>query len=298
MPSLRSRILYQLLRLSGSPFAADAPLEEQRAYVERQGRRVNMPTGVGVERMSIGDMYAEWLQPREARRDRALLYLHGGGYVMGSCETHRALAARIAVSGGAPALLINYRVAPEHPFPAALEDAQTAYGWLLASGIEPPRIALAGDSAGGGLALALALSLRDGAGPPPAGIACLSPWVDLTVSGESMTTGAKADPLITRQASVLNASRYAGQHDPAAPLISPLFADLRGLPPLLIQVGQHEVLLSDSERLAEQARQSGVDATLEVWSGMWHVWQAYAGFIPDAQRAIDKVGAFIRARLA
>jgi monoterpene epsilon-lactone hydrolase len=297
MSSLRSQLIYRYFMLSGSPFAADAPLEQQRSYVDRQGRMARMPARVSVERLAIGGMYAERLVPVGAGADAAILYLHGGGYVMGSCDASRALAARIASAAGAPALLVNYRLAPEDPFPAALEDARAAFGWLLSQGVKPGRIALAGDSSGGGLAVSLAVDLRDASGPLPEAIVCLSPWTDLTVSGESIRTRARADPLITPEACVRNAGRYAGHHDPASPLISPIFADLTGLPPLLILVGEHEILCSDAERLAEEARRVGVQVTLEVWPGMWHLWPAFAGLIPEAGIAIDQIGDFLRQRL-
>jgi acetyl esterase/lipase len=230
--------------------------------------------------------------------DRAVLYLHGGGYTMGSCNTHRALGARLAVVSRAPVLIIDYRLAPEHPFPAALEDALAAYRWLIEPGRPVHSITLAGDSAGGGLVIATAIALRDQGDRLPAAIVCMSPWADLAVQGESMVTRAKSDPLIGRESSLQHAASYVAQHDPRSPLISPVYADLHGLPPLLIQVGDYEVLLSDSVRLAERARQAGVDATLEIWDGMWHVWQAYAGYVPEAQQAINRVGAFIGQHLA
>lgn len=216
---------------------------------------------------------------------------------MGSCNTHRSLASRIALASQSPALLLNYRLAPENPFPAALEDAKSAYRWLLEQRIEARRIVIAGDSSGGGLAVAAAIALRDEKKQLPAGIVCISPWADLTLSGETISTRSKADPLISQETSLLHASRYTGQQDPASPLISPVFADLSELPPLLIQVGEHEILRSDSVRLSENARQAGVEADLEIWEGMWHVWHAFAGLIPESQRAIERIGRFIHDRM-
>jgi monoterpene epsilon-lactone hydrolase len=294
MQSINSRVIYNMYKLIGSPFAASAPLSQQRAAIERQSKILIMPSKVDVQTFSIGDIYAEWIRSHLSSNDCAILYLHGGGYTMGSCNTHRTLAARISLASQAPALLIEYRLAPEHPFPAALDDAVMAYHYLVDQGIEPGRIILAGDSAGGGLAVALALFLRDAQEQLPGGIVCLSPWVDLTMSGETVATCSKTDPLISLETSLLHAGRYVGQHDPASPLISPVFADLHQLPPLFIQVGEHEILRSDSQRLAQNAHQAGVDATLEVWQGMWHLWHLSAGYMPESQRAIDKIGTFIK----
>ena len=296
MPSLRSRLVYDFLQLSGLP-SNSTSVQEQRRDIERQARLARMPSRVDVTVTRIGTMHAEWLRPRDASKDRALLYLHGGGFSIGSCNTHRALAARIAAAAKVPALLIDYRLAPENPFPAALLDAKNAYGQLLRHGIQADKIVVAGDSAGGGLALALAVGLRDQAKPLPGSLVCISPWLDLTLSGETMASCAKTDPLISWETSVLNARRYVGQHHPSEPLISPLFADPLGLPPILIQVGQHEVLRSDSESFTRSARAAGVDIRLEVWPGMWHVWHAFAGVVPESGRAIARVGAFIRETL-
>jgi acetyl esterase/lipase len=266
--------------------------------LENQIKRVPMPPNVDVQPIAIGQLPAEWLRPVGVNDDRAVLYLHGGGYTLGSCNIHRALGARLAIASQAPVLVIDYRLAPERPFPAAFEDALAAYRWLIDPGRPARPIALAGDSAGGGLAIATAIMLRDQGDSLPAAIVCLSPWADLAVKGESMVTRAKADPLLSRESSLHHAALYIAEHDPCSPLISPVYADLHGLPPLLIQVGDCEVLLSDSVRLAERARQAGVDVTLEVWDGMWHVWQAYAGYVPEAQQAIERIGAFVSEHLA
>lgn len=297
MQSLRSRAIYNFYKRFGSPFDVNTPLAQQRANLERQGKFAIMPSKVEVQPVSIAEMYAEWISPFEAKDDRAILYLHGGGYTMGSCNTHRALASRIALAGRTPTLLINYRLAPEFPFPAALEDAIAAYHWLLDRGIAANRLVFAGDSSGGGLAIAAAVALRDQKDRLPAGIVCISPWADLTLSGETISTCSITDPLISRETSELHASRYVGQQDPKSPLISPVFADLSEFPPMLIQVGEHEILRSDSSRLAENARQAGVDVTLEVWDGMWHVWHAFAGLVPESQRAIERIGSFIYERM-
>jgi len=282
----------------GSPFDASIPLVQQREKVVRQARFIPMPPRVEIQPISIGELYAEWVGSPGFSTDEAILYLHGGGYTMCSCDTHRALASRIAIASQSAVLLIDYRLAPENPFPAALEDAQSAFQWLLDQGIDPGRIVVAGDSAGGGLALATVVSFRDDRRELPAGIVCISPWADLTCSGETYVSCAETDPLISLESSRMHASRYCGEHDPQLPLISPVYADLSGFPPLLIMVGEHELLRSDSESLAENALQAGARVNLEVWDGMWHVWLMYAGMVPEAQQAIARIGSFIRERLS
>jgi monoterpene epsilon-lactone hydrolase len=186
MPSLRSRIFYWLLKYQKSPFEANNTLQRQRALLENQAKRVPMPPNVDVQQITVGSLSAEWLLPFGASHDRAVLYLHGGGYTMGSCNTHRALGARISIASKTPLLLIEYRLAPECPFPAALEDSRNAFRWLIGEGIPSRRIAIAGDSAGGSLAVAATVALRDANDPLPVAVVCLSPWTDLTVSGDSI----------------------------------------------------------------------------------------------------------------
>lgn len=294
MQSLRSHFFYKLYKLFGSPFDVSTPLTEQRENLERQSRFSLMPKKVIVEPISIGNLYAEWIGSHlHANNKPVLLYLHGGGYSMGSCNTHRALVAQISVAGQTPALLIEYRLAPEHPFPAALENAIAAYHYLLEQGNASRRIIVVGDSAGGGLAVALTLHLRDENERLPDRIVCISPWADLSLSGETMQTCADTDPLLSRESSKLHADWYVGQQDPKSPKISPVFADMSGLPPMLIQVGEHEILRNDAERLTENARLAGTDVTLEIWEGMWHVWHALAGYMPESQSAIERIGMFI-----
>jgi phosphinothricin tripeptide acetyl hydrolase len=223
-----------------------------------------------------------------------VLYLHGGGYVIGSPPSHRHLAAAIAGAAAANALLLDYRLAPEHPYPAAVEDATAAYRWLLARGIAPGSVVIAGDSAGGGLTVATLLALREARVPLPAAGVCISPWVDLTCSGGSYVTKAAADPIVGRAGVEQMARAYLGSTAPREPLASPLFADLRGLPPLLIHVGSEEVLLDDSVQLAERARAAGVDTTLEVYERMIHVWHWFLPMLDEAQTAVEAIGRFAR----
>jgi acetyl esterase/lipase len=248
--------------------------------------------------VSAEGVRAEWITAPNARTDRFVVYLHGGGFVMGSVDTHRGLMGRISRSAEARVLGINYRLAPEFPFPAALEDATTAYKWLIANEAKASDIVIAGDSAGGGLSLSMLVALRDAGNPLPAAGVCLSPWADMEATGDTLATKATIDPVNRRETLLKNATLYLGNGDRKAPLVSPLYADLTGLPPLLFQVGESEVLLDDSKRLAEQAKSCGVDVSLEVWPEMIHVWQLFAAILPEAQQAIDHIGAFIRTHVS
>ena len=271
-------------------------LEEQRAQYERAEGAFPVPADIRIDRVTVHGVPAEWLSVRGEDARVAILYLHGGGYVIGSPRSHRHLAAAIAVAADAAALLPDYRLAPEHPFPAAVDDAVASYRWLLEKNVAPERIVIAGDSAGGGLTVATLLALREGGLPKPAAGVCISPWVDLTCSLASHTTRQAVDPIVSREAIGKMAVAYLGGTDPTAPLVSPLYADLRALPPLLIHVGDDEVLLDDSVQLAEKARAAGVDVTLEVWPHMIHVWHWFFPMLDDGQQAIDRIGDFIRAR--
>lgn len=269
---------------------------ERRAQYERAEKVFPTPPDVKVERVNVPAAPAEWLRPPSATPGRVVLYLHGGGYVIGSPRSHRHLAAAIAGAAGASALLLDYRLAPEHPFPAAVEDATAAYRWLLDQATAPEHIVIAGDSAGGGLTVATLLALREARVPLPAGGVCISPWVDLTCSGASYATKAAADPIVRRAGVEEMARAYLGATPPRTPLASPLFADLRGLPPLLIHVGSDEVLLDDAVQLAERAKAAGVDATLEIYDRMIHVWHWFLPMLDEAQTAVEAIGRFVRSR--
>jgi acetyl esterase/lipase len=249
--------------------------------------------------VSAGGVPACWIGAPGVRSDRVVLFLHGGGFQIGSTHSHRALIAAISAESGARALGVDYRRAPEHRFPAAPEDVLTAYGWLLNQGIEPAHIAFAGDSAGGTLALAALLSLRDRGMPHPAAAVLMSPWTDLAATGESYETRAARDPLNNRPMLLAVARNYLGASvDPYDPLASPLYADLTDLPPLLIQVGDREVVLDDARTFAEKARAAGVSFYLEVWDEMIHVFQLFPAELPEARRAIARIGGFLREHLA
>jgi acetyl esterase/lipase len=276
-----------------------ASLAEQRAGFELLvenyvGHPVPLPAGTRVESVDVDDIPAEWISPPEANAERVLLYLHGGGYIIGSLKSHRDLVARLSSAAGVRSLLIDYRLAPEHVFPAAIDDALTAYRWLLASGTKPEHIILAGDSAGGGLTLALLQTLRDKHVPMPAGAVLLSPWTDLVGTVESRTTREAVDLIFTAKAINSLSSLYAGNEDTNNPLISPINADLRGFPPLLIEVGCDEVLLDDSLQVAEHARAANVPVELTVWDDMWHVFQQFSYVLPEGQQSLENMGRFIR----
>ena len=271
---------------------------ERRAQYERAEKVFPTPPEVKVERVNAPTAPAEWLRPPSAAPGRVVLYLHGGGYVIGSPRSHRHLAAAIAGAAGASALLLDYRLAPEHPYPAAVEDATAAYRWLLDQAIAPGHIVIAGDSAGGGLTVAALLALREARVPLPAAGVCISPWVDLTCGGASYATKADADPIVRRAGVEQMAQAYLGATPPRTPLASPLFADLRGLPPLLIHVGTDEVLLDDAVQLAERARAAGVDVTLDIYERMIHVWHWFLPMLDEAQTAVEAIGRFVRARAA
>jgi monoterpene epsilon-lactone hydrolase len=281
-------------RIKSQPQNPNASIEQRRAGMERISERV--PPDVICEKVNAGGVDAEWIAAPGATADRVILYLHGGGYVVGSVKTHRAMISRIARASNARALAIDYRLAPEHPFPAAVEDATTAYRWLLAQGYKPGRIVIAGDSAGGGLTLAALLAIRDSKLPLPAGAVPISPWTDLEGTGESVRTRATRDVMVTQENLASSARDYYGAHDPRDPLVSPVHADFRGLPPMLIQVGDAEILLDDATRVAARAKAAGVQVELEVWDDMPHVWHVFAKLLPEGQEAIDKIGKFVIAR--
>jgi acetyl esterase/lipase len=238
---------------------------------------------------------AEWIEAPGADSG-VLLYLHGGAFALGSIDVSREWVARLSRATKARALVIGYRLAPEHPYPAALDDATAAYLWLLQKGVAPSQVIFAGDSAGGGLALSTLVGLRDTGHPLPAGAVCVSPWADLALTGGSIRDKARADPILTPKDLDTYAGYYAGTVKRTEPLLSPLYADWQGLPPLLIQVGSDEILLDDAVRCADKARAAGVDVTLETWEGMFHVFHMLA-FLPEAKQALESIAQFVSQRL-
>lgn len=291
-PSLRSHLFYFIVRWGYKPLTSNVSLEKKRTLLNMLRHLV--PAGITSKHISLGSLSAEWVHPLWTSQEHALLYLHGGGYTGGSPALHRDLAHRIARASGMSALVIDYRLAPEYPFPAALEDAAFAYRWLLEQGYAPGKIALAGDSAGGGLSAALLIYLRDAGDPLPAAAALLSPWTDLCMTGKSINFLENQDPQLTRRGLQEMANAYRGTHTANEPLISPLYGDLHGLPPLLILAGTHEILLDDSVRFADRAGKTGVDVTLQIRENMGHVWPAFAMVLPEGKQAIKLIGTFIK----
>jgi monoterpene epsilon-lactone hydrolase len=297
MASLQAALFDRLIRrlhLFGDD-GADIPTLRRR--MQRTAPIMLPWTAVKVTPVRAGGVRGEWLVPKKTGADRVLLYLHGGGWIMGSLRTHRALVANLARGAGVRALSVDYRLSPEHPYPAALDDCVAAYEWLLAEGTEPGRIVVAGDSAGGNLALAMLLRLRDAGSSMPAGAVALSPVTDLTGGGTSQHTRRALDPYFAKADPGIYVAAYLGGQDPREPYVSPLGADLHGLPPMLIHVGDHEVLLDDAVRFGEKARAAGVEAHTVVWPGMMHVFHVFAPFLPEARRANGEIAIFIRSRL-
>ena len=256
------------------------------------------PAGVTCTPVEAGGVSAEWSVADGADQDKVILYVHGGGYVMGSAGSHRDMTGRLSQASGARVLSLNYRLAPEHPFPAPVDDSVAAYRWLLGQGIQASNIAIAGDSAGGGLALAALIAIRDAGEPVPAAGIGISPWVDMEGTGESMTTRAAVDPVVQKEGLLGMAKLYLGDADSKNPLAAPLHANLAGLPPLLIQVGDSETLLDDATRITERARKADVDVTLKIWDEMPHVWHLFAPILPEGRQAIEEIGAFFKERTA
>ena len=296
MPSLKSRFFYYAVKRQLRKFALrGGSLEQVRAARDKSSQRMfPQPKGVQVQAAELGGCPGEWLRPAGAAAGSVILYLHGGAYITGSCHTHRGLAGHLATAAGLDCFLLDYRLAPEHPFPAAVDDAHAAY--LALHHQDPARsVVLAGDSAGGGLALALALRLRDAGHAAPGAMALLSPWTDLTLSLPTHQSKATKDPFFPDTSTLSMAAQlYAATSDLTQPLASPHFATLHGLPRTLIHVGEHEALLGDSQALAAKLQAAGTSVQLQEFQGMWHVWQIFAGRFAEADASIKQLGAFLR----
>jgi acetyl esterase/lipase len=284
--------------LTAGALNVELSLLEERAAIEVGAGAMPVPDGVTVEPATVGGQPAEWITPDGGDRSRVLLYLHGGGYCIGSINTHRSVACRLALATGTAVCNLDYRLAPEHPFPAAIDDAVAAYREVLDGGTAPGSIAIGGDSAGGGLTLATLLALRAAGTPLPGAAVCLSPWTDLTQSAGTYSSRSADDPMVTKVGLDRMADAYLAGTPATEPLASPRYADLAGLPPLMVEVGDAEILLDDSLALVERARAAGVEVTLRVWPELCHVFQLFPPeIIPESDESIAAIGAFLGSHL-
>lgn len=296
------KLLWGAKASAGGGSDSNVNVEAMRRNMDRVGGR--LPESVSGTPAELGGVPGEWIDAAGADPTRVLLYLHGGGYVAGSVDSHRNLTGALATASGVRVFALDYRLAPEDPFPAQVDDAVAAYRALITpvedggEGIDPGQIAVAGDSAGGGLTVSLLLALRDAGDPLPACAVPISPLFDLAATGDSMVTRAEVDPMVSAADLAVMARMFVGPDgDIAHPLASPLGADVAGLPPLLLQVGDAEVLLDDSTRMAAKIEAAGGNVTLEVWPEMVHVWHASAGYVPESDEAIAKIAAFLAQHL-
>ena len=289
---MASEELAAVLELVGSADLGTLTLEERRALMGSAG--TPPAAGTRVEPVDADGVAAEWVVAAGVTGPRVVLCFHGGGYQAGSPASLRGLLALLSAAAQARVLSAGYRLAPEHPFPAAVQDALTAYRWLIAGGTPARQVVISGNSSGGGLALGALVALRDAGDPLPGAAVVMSPWTDLDLTGESMRTRAASDVMLTPEGAREGADWYLAGQDPRHPYASPLYADLHGLPPMLIQAGDAEILRDDSTRFAAAARAAGVDVTLEIWDEMPHVWHAFAGLLPEADQAVERIGAWLR----
>jgi len=270
------------------------PIPIQRQEWDESALADPLPDNTTIKTMTIANVPCEQISCGDVDTDKLLIHLHGGGFIVGSCKTHRKLAAHLSLNSGCTVLLIDYRLAPEHRFPAGLDDVVNVYRTLLEQGYSGSQLILSGDSAGGGLVISSMLKLRDADIPLPKAGILISPWLDLALEGESLITNKDLDPFITDFDLRDTASHYVSDEQLKDALVSPIHADLTGLPPILIHVGDHELLLSDSTRFAKQAQSAGVDVTCDIWDSMWHVWHFHAPDLPEAQQALEKIGDYIK----
>jgi epsilon-lactone hydrolase len=301
VPSLQSHLIYFMVRnrhilkfhWKREVWDWNTSIPKFREDCEKGAERGKLPSGIEVESVNVAGLRAEWIFPQGAAKDKVILYTMGGGYVSGTCNDHRAIVAKFVKGSGISSILFEYHLAPEHPYPAALEDTVSAYRWLLDQGISPARIIFVGDSAGGGLCLAALLALRDRGDPLPVAGVAISPWTDLALTGDSYRTklNSSIDP---PGMSMVCSKYYVGNNDPYSPWISPLYGDLHDIPPLFICVGTCETMLDDSIRFAEKAKAAGVDVTLKVGEGMVHCFPVMAPLFPEATEALDEINSFIR----
>jgi len=315
--SLRSYVMTTLLRLVFKrQKPGSIPVEKQRAdFIKMMARTFKPQPHISYQASQLGNVAGDWVRHTEPDNRRTVLYLHGGGYMLGCAEAYRDLTGRLAVAANADLFAGDYRLAPEQPFPAALEDALACYRALITDGVPASSITIAGDSAGGGLTLATLIALRESGDPLPAAAVCLSPWTDLSFSGGSITSNAVADPMLTVGALGYMADNYVNglsgtdtvdqggsvassinRTDPrmSDPRMSPYFGEFHNLPPVLIHVGGDEILLDDARRVAEKINTTGGQSTIKIWPGMPHVWQMFAAIIPEGRQAIAEIGEYIQ----
>ena len=294
MLSMKSRYIRSqqwLLRFGAIPLLRSIPALRNASGAGE--KHVKVPPGFHWEAVNAGGVQCEWLVPPDAPADTVLLYFHGGGGVLGLYNSGRNLAGHIALACKRHALMVDYRLAPEFPFSHGLNDCSAAYRWLASEGIEPDHIVIAGDSMGGLLTLAALLVIRDTGQSPPVAAVCISPNTDIALTGRSVRTNAWRDALLSPQFLRTMASLFAGGHDPCDPYLSPLYANLRGLPPILVQVGEDELLLDDAVRLHDRALAAGVNMTLEIWPHMWHDWHSCVPGLPEANEAIEHIARYL-----
>jgi epsilon-lactone hydrolase len=305
MRSLRSRMLIFAVRnrhllkgrLRPEVITEETDTNQLREEFEQGARRMgSVPPGIEVIPVQIGELYAEWIRPAGASLAHAVLYTHGGGYVSGNCADHRMHVAKLVQASGVAALLFDYRLAPEHPAPAAVEDTLAAYRWMLSAGLSPHEIVVAGESAGGGLCLASLFAMRDQGLPLPCAAVASSPWLDLTCSADSYRRNARKDISLLGSWGVWS-KYYVGTAVARDPWISPIYGDPAGLPPMLIQVGTDEIMLDDAVKFTALACDAGVEATLRVWTGMVHCFAFFSPMFPEATAGMNELGGFIRSRL-
>ena len=298
MPTMkyaRLRAKFWAKRIAGDLLLGSIPL--LRKGSELGEKQIRIPSGTLWEQVDADGVPSEWIVPQNASQDYVILFLHGGGGVLGLYDFDRWMAGHMALACGMRAFLPDYRLAPEHPFPCGLDDCVTAYHWLLSKGYPSQRIAVAGDSQGGMLTISLLLTLRHANQPLPGAAVCMSPTIDPTCCGKTMRTNAWKDAVLSPKFVRTMMRLYVNDHDLNDPLIAPLQADLSGLPPILIQAGADEILLDDAVRFADCATAAGINVKLEVWPHMWHVWQTRVPFLPEANQAIDHIAKFVRSHI-
>jgi acetyl esterase/lipase len=291
-PSKKSYFIKNIVRLV-IKLSHKKKLEDLRKSFEFTAKTDKIPTGFTVKETLIDGINCEWIRPISTKGNKTIIYIHGGGYILGSTATSRGFALEISKYIGERVLSVGYKLAPENPFPCALKNCFAVYRKLLNEKLKGEDIVLIGDSAGGGLCLAMVLALKESLEPLPSAVVCISPWTDLAFTGESIKTNLKMDPIFCNGFPAIDPKAYAGKESLKNPLISPLYGDFHGFPPMLIHVGSDEILLDDSLRLGRKAREKGVDVSLKVWKGMWHVFPTFSNRLPEARQALREIADFV-----